>query len=54
MAAFRQGGLSVQDPVESQRTGALISQATGENGLAFELLEFGPASLQRKVMNAWK
>lgn len=51
---FRRGGLEVQDPSESARTKALISQATGMNGLRFELLEFGPDSLQRKVMNAWK
>lgn len=54
VARFRAGGLDVQNPVESERTRALISQATGANGLRFELLEFGPNSLQRKVMNAWK
>jgi catechol 2,3-dioxygenase-like lactoylglutathione lyase family enzyme len=54
LAQFRQGGLRVEDPVESARTKALISQATGPAGLSFELLEFGPDSLQRKVMNAWK
>jgi len=54
LPAFRQGGLSIQNPTVSERTGALISQATGQNGLAFELLEFGPDSLPRKVMNAWK
>jgi catechol 2,3-dioxygenase-like lactoylglutathione lyase family enzyme len=51
---FRQGGLQVGNPVESARTKAVISQATGLAGLRFELLEFGPDSLQRKVMNAWK
>ena len=51
---FRQGGLNVENPVESERTKALISQAAGPNDLRFELLEFGPDSLQRKVMNAWK
>jgi catechol 2,3-dioxygenase-like lactoylglutathione lyase family enzyme len=51
---FRQGGLKVDDPVESARTKALISQAAGPGDLRFELLEFGPDSLQRKVMNAWK
>ena len=51
---FRRGGLDVRNPNESERTKALISQATGPNGLAFELLEFGPDSLQRKVINAWK
>ena len=51
---FRRGGLDVRAPTESERTKALISQATGLNGLSFELLEFGPDSLQRKVMNDWK
>jgi len=51
---FRINGLEVRDPNESERTKALISQATGQNGLSFELLEFGPDSLQRKVINAWK
>jgi len=51
---FRSNGLEVRDPNESERTKALISQATGQNGLSFELLEFGPDSLQRKVINAWK
>ncbi len=51
---FKRNGLQVQDPNESARTKALISQATGQNGLSFELLEFGPDSLQRKVINAWK
>jgi catechol 2,3-dioxygenase-like lactoylglutathione lyase family enzyme len=51
---FRQGGLDVRNPNESERTKAVISQAIGPNGLAFELLEFGPNSLQRKVINAWK
>jgi hypothetical protein len=32
----------------------LIFTATGPNGLSFELLEFGPESLQRKIINAWK
>src|SRR5262249_11931569 len=50
---FRRGGLDVRNPTESERTKALISQATGPNGLNFELLEFGPDSLQRKVINAW-
>jgi catechol 2,3-dioxygenase-like lactoylglutathione lyase family enzyme len=54
VAQFRQGGLNVENPVESERTKALISQATGLNGLRIELLEFGPDSLQRKVMNAGK
>jgi catechol 2,3-dioxygenase-like lactoylglutathione lyase family enzyme len=51
---FRREGLQIQNPNESERTKALISTATGQNGLNFELLEFGPDSLQRKVINAWK
>jgi catechol 2,3-dioxygenase-like lactoylglutathione lyase family enzyme len=51
---FQRGGLDVRNPTESERTKALISQATGPNGLSFELLEFGPNSLQRKVINAWR
>jgi hypothetical protein len=51
---FRRDGLQIQNANESARTGALISTATGLSGLNFELLEFGPNSLQRKVINAWK
>jgi catechol 2,3-dioxygenase-like lactoylglutathione lyase family enzyme len=51
---FRRNGLNVRNPVVSQRTNALISQATGPSGLRMELLEFGPDSLQRRVINAWK
>jgi catechol 2,3-dioxygenase-like lactoylglutathione lyase family enzyme len=51
---FKAGGLIVRDPSTSVRTGAVISQAEGLAGLRFELLEFGPDSLQRKVMNSWK
>src|SRR5215467_14413470 len=54
IALFKRDGLQVQDPKESERTKALISVATGISGLSFELLEFGPDSLQRKVINAWK
>jgi catechol 2,3-dioxygenase-like lactoylglutathione lyase family enzyme len=54
IAKFKGEGLQIQNPSESERTKALISQATGQSGLAFELLEFGPESLQRKVINAWK
>jgi len=51
---FRRDGLSVQDPTVSARTKSLISQARGPDGLRMELLEFGPESLQRRVINAWK
>ena len=51
---LKAGGLIVRDPSTSARTGAVISQAEGQSGLRFELLEFGPDSLQRKVINDWK
>ena len=51
---FKEGGLIVRDPSTSVRTTAVISQAEGISGLRFELLEFGPDSLQRKVMSEWK
>ena len=54
VAQFRQGGLKVQDPTLSERTGAHLAQATDPNGVRIELLELGPESLHRKVMDAWK
>ena len=51
---LREGGMQVRDPVVSQRTKSLISVATTPQGTAVELLEFGPESLHRKVMNAWR
>lgn len=53
-AEFRKNGLTVGNPSASARTNAVISQASGIHGLRFELLEFGPDSLQRRVMNEWK
>ena len=54
MPRFKAGGLIVRDPSTSARTDAVISQAEGLGGLRFELLEFGPDSLQRRVINLWK
>ena len=51
---LRQGGLSVGNPNVSARTKSRIAVATTPQGAGIELLEFGPDSLQRKVMNAWK
>jgi len=51
---LRQGGLSVRDPNVSARTKSRIAVATTPQGTGVELLEFGPDSLQRKVMDAWK
>jgi catechol 2,3-dioxygenase-like lactoylglutathione lyase family enzyme len=51
---FTAAGFTVTDPIESPRTKALISQAAAPNGVRFELLEFGPESLQRKMIDNWK
>ena len=51
---FRAAGFDVSNPVESARTKAIISQALDKNGVRFELLEFGPGSVQRKAMDGWK
>ena len=51
---LRQRGLSVRDPNVSARTKSRIAVGTTPQGAGIELLEFGPDSLQRKVMDAWK
>ena len=54
VAQFRRGGLNVQDPTVSERTGARLAQSTDPNGMRIELLELGPESSHRKAMDAWK
>jgi len=51
---LRAGGMQVRDPAVSPRTKTRIAVATTPQGTAMELLEFGPESLHRKVINAWK
>jgi len=51
---LRQRGLLVRDPNISARTKARIPTATTPQGAGMEILEFGPESLQRKVMDSWK
>ena len=51
---LRQRGVQVRDPSVSPRTGSRIALASGPGGINIELLEFGPESLHRKVINAWK
>jgi catechol 2,3-dioxygenase-like lactoylglutathione lyase family enzyme len=51
---LRAGGMKVGEPSVSPRTKTRISVATTPQGTAMELLEFGPDSLHRKVINAWK
>jgi hypothetical protein len=38
----------------SPRTGTRIAQAIGPGGINMELLEMGPQSLHRKVIDNWK
>lgn len=51
---LRQRGVQVREPSVSPRTGSRIALASGPGGINIELLEFGPESLHRKVINAWK
>jgi len=51
---LRAVGMEVRDPALSPRTGSRIAVARTPEGTGVELLEFGPDSLHRKVMDAWK
>lgn len=51
---LRTAGLQVRDPAVSPRTGSRIAVARTTQGTDIELLEFGPESLHRKVMDAWQ
>lgn len=51
---LKQRGVQVREPSLSPRTGSRIAVASGPGGINMELLEFGPASLHRKVIDAWK
>ena len=50
---LRDMGIRVGDPSVSPRTQSRIAVATTPQGTTVELLEFGPESLHRKVMNEW-
>ena len=54
VAQLRERGVEVRAPSVSPRTGSRIAVATGPGGVNMELLEFGPQSLHRKVIEAWK
>jgi len=54
VAQLRRAGVKVDDVTRSPRSGALLTNETDPEGIRTELLEFGPASRQRKAMNAWK
>ena len=51
---LRGRGVQVRPPSVSPRTGSRIAVASGPGGIDIELLEFGPQSLHRKVIESWK
>ena len=53
IAQLKQRGVEVRAPSVSPRTGTRIAVATGPGGINMELLEFGPQSLHRKVIEGW-
>jgi catechol 2,3-dioxygenase-like lactoylglutathione lyase family enzyme len=51
---LKQRGVQIGPPSVSPRTRTRSAVVTGPAGVNIELLEFGPDSLHRKVMEAWK
>jgi predicted enzyme related to lactoylglutathione lyase len=51
---LKQRGVDVRAPSLSPRTGTRIALAVGPGGINMELLEMGPKSLHRKVIDDWK
>jgi catechol 2,3-dioxygenase-like lactoylglutathione lyase family enzyme len=51
---LRSAGMNVGDPGTSPRTQARVATARTPQRTSLELLEFGPGSVQRRVMDAWK
>jgi len=51
---LRARGVKVGDPSVSARTKSRIATMRTPDGTAIELMEFGPDSLHRKVMNEWR
>ena len=49
-----EAGIPTRDPRVSPRTGSIIGLARAPGGTAIEMLEFGPESLHRAVMDAWR
>ena len=47
-------GVKIRAPSLSPRTGSRIALASAPGGINIELLEFGPQSLHRKVIDEWK
>lgn len=53
IAQLRRRGVEVRAPSVSPRTGSRIAVASAPGGVNIELLEFGPQSLHRKVIEGW-
>jgi len=51
---LRRAGVSASDPALSRFTGSIVASAVSPSGTSFEVLEFGPESLTRKAMEAWR
>lgn len=51
---LRARGVKVGDPGLSDRTKSRIAVAHSPDGTTIELMEFGPGSLHRKVMDDWR
>ena len=54
VSRLRARGVKVGDPSVSARTKSRIAVAHTPDGTTIELMEFGPDSLHRKVMNEWR
>jgi catechol 2,3-dioxygenase-like lactoylglutathione lyase family enzyme len=50
---LKQRGVQIRPPSVSPRTRTRSAVVTGPGGINMELLEFGPESLHRKVMEGW-
>jgi len=51
---LKQRGVQIRPVSVSPRTGTRSAVVTGPSGVDIELQEFGPNSLHRKVIDAWK
>jgi predicted enzyme related to lactoylglutathione lyase len=54
VSRLRAQGVQVGNPSVSARTKSRVATATTPQGTRFELLEFGPDSLHRKVIDGWR
>jgi catechol 2,3-dioxygenase-like lactoylglutathione lyase family enzyme len=54
VSRLRAQGVQVGNASVSARTRSRVATATSPQGTRFELLEFGPESLHRKVIEGWR